>query len=375
MARLELLAIPLYYATMGAEYVHHRRRGERGVHTDGDYELRDTATSLAMGFTSLIVPLVAPKILDPITPGKGKYAKHFVGATIAAAAVTTVADAIVRATDDPPDVENSESPQGPERVQRRRLNRAARRVARYGGVASVSGAVVAASAAWNRVIRIDNMWRRRIIPDLGTGVIAWGTAILGWDLLYYVNHRLWHSTRFMWANHVVHHSSEHYNLSTALRQAVSDPLLLLVPYSGLSLLGVRPELVATSRSINLLYQYWVHTDAIDRVGPFEEFMSTPSHHRVHHASDKRYIDRNHGGILIVFDRLFGTFTREEETPTYGLTKNIDTFNPWRVATHEYADILRDIADSDNWTDRLSFTFRGPGWAYEQHRLRAAPALA
>jgi sterol desaturase/sphingolipid hydroxylase (fatty acid hydroxylase superfamily) len=126
-------------------------------------------------------------------------------------------------------------------------------------------------------------------------------------------------------------------------------------------------MVASSRSINLLYQYWVHTDAIDRLGPVEAVANTPSHHRVHHGVNPRYIDRNHGGILIVWDRLFGTHQREEETVVYGLTKNINTFNPWRVATHEYADMLRDVARSTTWRDRLSFVLRGPGWAYERHR--------
>jgi sterol desaturase/sphingolipid hydroxylase (fatty acid hydroxylase superfamily) len=165
----------------------------------------------------------------------------------------------------------------------------------------------------------------------------------------------------------MHHSSERYNLSTALRQSVTDPFLIGLPYNTLSLLGVRPHMVATSRSLNLLYQYWVHTDAIDKLGPFEEVANTPSHHRAHHGVNGKYIDRNHGGILIVWDRLFGTFQREDETVVYGLTKNINTFNPLRVATHEYRDIFRDVAASDNWRDRLSFVLRGPGWAYQRHR--------
>lgn len=366
MARLELFAIPGYFVSMGAEYAHHRRRAQRGVTTAGDYEWRDTLVSLSMGMGSLVVPLVAPKVLGPITPGKGRYAKVLIGGTIGAAVATTLADAVVRRTGgDELDAEDQVR-----RSQRRRRNRIARRVARYGGVATVSGGVVAATTAWGRLIRSENMWSHRVLPDLGNGIVAWTTALVGWDLLYYLNHRLWHTTRFMWANHVVHHSSEHYNLSTALRQTVSDPFLVPVPYGALSLAGVRPEIVTTSRAINLIYQYWVHTDAIDRLGPFEEVFSTPSHHRVHHASDTRYIDRNHGGILIIFDRLFGTFTREDDTPTYGLTKDISTFNPLRVAAHEYADILRDVAACDNWSDRLSFAFRGPGWAYERHRADA-----
>lgn len=373
MARLEVLSIPVYYATMGAEYLHHRRRAANGVVTDGDYELKDTLTSLTMGGLSLVIPLVSPKLTGPITPGKGRYGRYLVGGTLAAIAATSIADAVVRRTEEPGGTDDTAVPvDSPVRRRRRRI---AKKIARIGGVASIAGGVVAATTTWTNLIRSDRMWSKRIVPDLGNGVAAWTAAIVGWDFLYYVNHRIWHSTRFMWANHVMHHSSERYNLSTALRQAVTDPLLILVPYTGLSLFGVRPELVATSRSINLLYQYWVHTDAIDKLGFFEEFANTPSHHRVHHGSDKRYIDRNHGGILILFDRLLGTFTREDATPTYGLTKNINTFNPLRVATHEYVDILRDVADSDNWTDRLSFTFRGPGWAYDRHRRDATATLA
>jgi len=370
VARLEVLSIPIYYATMGAEYAHHRRRAANGVTTDGDYELKDTLTSLSMGGLSLLIPLVSPRLTRPLTPGKGRYGKYLVGGTIVAVAATTIADAVVRRTNDTATSPASDAEPDARSMARRKWRRIAQKVARVGGVASIAGGVVAATTTWANVIRPERMWAKRIVPDLGTGVVAWTTAIVGWDFLYYLNHRIWHSTRFMWANHVMHHSSERYNLSTALRQAVTDPLLLPVPYTGLSLLGVRPELVATSRSLNLLYQYWVHTDAIDRLGPFEEFANTPSHHRVHHGSDKRHIDRNHGGILIVFDRLLGTFTREDATPTYGLTKNINSFNPLRVATHEYADILRDVAASDNWRDRLSFTFRGPGWAYERHRREA-----
>jgi sterol desaturase/sphingolipid hydroxylase (fatty acid hydroxylase superfamily) len=175
----------------------------------------------------------------------------------------------------------------------------------------------------------------------------------------------------MWAIHVVHHSSERYNLSTALRQPVADVLGVWVPYGLLCRLGVRPGLVEQARGINLVYQYWIHTDSIRSIGVGEEVLNTPSHHRVHHGSNARYIDRNHGSFLILWDRLFGTFQREEETVVYGLTKNIDTFAPPAIATHEYRDIARDIAHSDNWKDRLSFVFRGPGWAYERHRANAA----
>ena len=170
----------------------------------------------------------------------------------------------------------------------------------------------------------------------------------------------------LWAHHVVHHSSERFNLSTALRQPVS-PVVASVPYGLMSWLGVRPALVEHAHGVNLLYQYWIHTDLIRSLGRGEEALNSPSHHRVHHGSNQRYIDRNHGGILIVWDRLFNTFAREDraEPVVYGLTRNIGTFNPLRVATHEYGDIVRDVARSVTWRDRASFVLRGPGWAYRR----------
>jgi sterol desaturase/sphingolipid hydroxylase (fatty acid hydroxylase superfamily) len=162
--------------------------------------------------------------------------------------------------------------------------------------------------------------------------------------------------------HVVHHSSERYNLSTALRQPVADALATSLPYSILCLVGIAPELVETARGINLLYQFWIHTETIGRLGPPEVVLNTPSHHRVHHGSNRRYLDRNHGSIFIVWDRLFGTFEPEGERPVYGLTKNIDSFNVGRIAFHEHADMMRDVARSTSWRERLSSVVRGPGWA-------------
>jgi sterol desaturase/sphingolipid hydroxylase (fatty acid hydroxylase superfamily) len=187
-----------------------------------------------------------------------------------------------------------------------------------------------------------------------------------------------HEVRMGWALHVVHHSSQHYNLSTALRQPVADVLGLNVPYGLLAYAGIRPDLVDQARAWNLLYQYWIHTDTIRRLGKAEEVLNTPSHHRVHHGSNPKYLDRNHGSILITWDRLFGTFQREEEPVVYGLTKNIDTYNPLRIATHEYRDIVVDVARSTSWKDRLSYAFRGPGWAYErreQQVLAEEPLVA
>ena len=229
----------------------------------------------------------------------------------------------------------------------------------------------AITLTWASRLQMSRLWERRMLPDLGSGPGAVAAAILGWDFIYYWNHRFMHTSRYMWAIHVVHHSSERYNLSTALRQPVADALGTFAPYGLLCLLGIRPELVQTARGVNLIYQYWIHTDTIRTLGPFERVFNTASHHRVHHGSNRQYLDRNHGSILITWDKLFGTFEPEQEPVVYGLTKNIESFDPVTVMSHEHVDILRDVARSTTWRERLSFVLRGPGWAYERHAARAA----
>ena len=253
----------------------------------------------------------------------------------------------------------------------------ARKVASIGGVAAVAVGGVAVTTAWAAATTPERLWERRLVRSLGTGPLTLAAAIVGWDFLYYWNHRFMHTSRYMWAVHEVHHSSERYNLSTALRQPVADALGTSIPYGLLCLFGIPPSAVATARGVNLIYQFWIHTEAIDRIGRAESTLNSPSHHRVHHGSNRQYLDRNHGGILIVWDRMFGTFEPEDEPVVYGLTKNIHTFDPARIASHEYVDMARDIASSTGWVERLSYVFRGPGWAM-RHRAPgpvAGPAPA
>jgi sterol desaturase/sphingolipid hydroxylase (fatty acid hydroxylase superfamily) len=206
----------------------------------------------------------------------------------------------------------------------------------------------------------DRLWRFRI-TDLGSGWAGWTVAIVGWDLAYYWQHRAEHEIRLLWACHVNHHSSRHYNLSTAIRQPWT-PWTHLVFYPGLALLGVRPWMILAAEGIDLIYQFWIHTEAIDRMPRWFEFVfNTPSHHRVHHGSNPEYLDRNYGGILIVFDRLFGTFEPEVAPVRYGLTKDIVTFNPLRIATHEYVALARDVRHATTWRRRVAHLLRGPGW--------------
>ena len=365
---LTVLAVPFYFGAMAVEYVWLRRRAERRGPSAGQYERRDTAASLAMGVGSLVAPFVVPRLLRPFRLGHGRNGQVLVALVAGTALATTVADRVVKRSAppgraDPPGEAGGETgtATAPSGAPPRRSERAGR-VAAVGGVATVTLAGLVAAATWSERTSPERLWRhRRVLPDLGRGPGAVALAILGWDFIYYWNHRFMHESRHLWAIHVVHHSSERYNLSTALRQPVADTLGTSVPYGLLCLAGLSPELVATARGVNLLYQFWIHTETIGRIGPPEVVLNSPSHHRVHHGSNPPYLDRNHGSILIVWDRLFGTFEPEGEAVVYGLTKDIKTFNPGRIATHELAAMIHDVAGSEGWIERLSHVLRGPGW--------------
>lgn len=357
-------AIPFYFGSMEAERRYLAKRADEQGPSAADYTRDDALASLAMGVASLVVPLASHLVARHVVPGKGRFGKLLVGTFAGAVVATTVADRLAR--HDEPDDPAPAADDTPEVRRRRGVRRWAKKVAKVGGPLAVGTGTLALTSTLAHRFSPLNMWERGgKRRDRGGGPLPWLLALFGWDFIYYWNHRMMHEVRMGWALHVVHHSSEHYNLSTALRQPVADVLSLSVPYGLLSYAGLRPELVAQARGWNLLYQYWIHTDAIRRIGPGEEVLNTPSHHRVHHGSNPKYLDRNHGSILITWDRLFGTFQREEEPVVYGLTKNIDTYNPLKIATHEYRDIVQDVARSTTWRDRLSYAFRGPGWAYER----------
>lgn len=194
------------------------------------------------------------------------------------------------------------------------------------------------------------------------------TAWWGWvllfvlvDFLWYWYHRFSHRVRIAWAAHQAHHSSEYFNLGTALRQKWNpwiEPLFWL----PLPLLGFAPWTIFVAFAFNLIYQFFTHTEMVGRLPqPVEFVFNTPSHHRVHHASDAEYLDRNYGGILIIWDRMFGTFQAELHTPTYGLTKQVDTYNLLELQYHEYRSIIRDVRAARRWRDKLGHVFGPPGW--------------
>jgi len=200
---------------------------------------------------------------------------------------------------------------------------------------------------------------------------AWQSWVLLFfleDLTYWVFHFSSHNVRILWAAHVTHHSSQRYNLSTALRQTWTGALnFSFIFWLWLPLLGFHPLMVMTMQSISLLYQFWIHTETIGKLGFLEWFMNTPSHHRVHHGSDVKYLDRNHAGILIIWDRLFGTFVEETERPNYGLTRNLNSYNPIKIAFHEWQDIWRDTRRPIPWKARLGYIFGPPGWSHDGSR--------
>jgi sterol desaturase/sphingolipid hydroxylase (fatty acid hydroxylase superfamily) len=191
--------------------------------------------------------------------------------------------------------------------------------------------------------------------------LTWVALFFLDDLAYYWFHRVSHESRFFWASHVVHHSSEHYNLSTALRQTWV-PMTYFPFWLALPLLGFAPWMVLLAQSWSLIYQFWIHTERVGRLPRWAEaVLNTPSHHRVHHGSNEQYLDKNYAGILIVWDRMFGTFEPEGERVRYGLTTNIRTFDPLRVAFGEYGALARDVRAAHGWRTRAQVLLRGPGW--------------
>jgi sterol desaturase/sphingolipid hydroxylase (fatty acid hydroxylase superfamily) len=190
---------------------------------------------------------------------------------------------------------------------------------------------------------------------------AWVLLLLADDLCFYTWHRCSHQIRVMWAAHVIHHSSRHFNLSTALRQDWT-PMFSLPFFIPLAVVGFPPWAIILMQAISLVYQFGLHTEKIGKLPkPIEFVFNTPSHHRVHHGANHGYLDRNYGGVLIIWDRIFGTFREEDDRVVYGLTKNVDSFNPLRVATHEWSDMIADVRSAPNLRTRLGHVFRGPGW--------------
>jgi sterol desaturase/sphingolipid hydroxylase (fatty acid hydroxylase superfamily) len=226
----------------------------------------------------------------------------------------------------------------------------------------LSGGAVFALATW--------VYRFHLLP-IGYAWWAWGVCFVLDDLAYYVFHRSAHRVRWFWASHVIHHSSQHYNLSTALRQTwtgfVSAAFIFRLP---LFLIGFPPAMVFFVAGINLIYQFWIHTEVVGRLPrPIEAVMNTPSHHRVHHATNARYLDRNYAGVFIVWDRLFGTFEaeRDDDRPRYGLVHDLGSFSLLWAAFHEWIGIGRDVWRAPGLRAKLGYMWAPPGWSHDASR--------
>ncbi|MBT8136009.1 MAG: sterol desaturase family protein [Gammaproteobacteria bacterium] len=205
------------------------------------------------------------------------------------------------------------------------------------------------------------VYQYRLFDIPASAAWAWLLLLFAEDLCYYLFHRFHHESRIGWAAHVNHHSSRHFNLAVALRQSWTTPFTGMVFWLPLPLLGFHPLMVLTQQAISLLYQFWIHTQTIGRLGPLEWVLNTPSHHRVHHGTNPEYIDRNYGGILIIWDRLFGTFAAENAPVKYGIIHQLDTFNPLRIAFHEWRALFGDLRRATGIRQAAGFLLRHPGW--------------
>lgn len=199
------------------------------------------------------------------------------------------------------------------------------------------------------------------VPGIPENPWTFALCFVAGDFFYYWSHRLSHQVNLFWTGHVVHHQSEDYNLGVALRQGALQKVLMFWVYLPMAIVGFSPQAFVFVMAFNLLYQFWIHTEAVRNMGVFEWVLNTPSHHRVHHGRNPKYIDRNHAGVFIIWDRLFGTFQAEEEAPVYGITRPTETYNPVWAHVQPYARLMRDVRAIPAWKDRVRFLFKPPGW--------------
>lgn len=189
---------------------------------------------------------------------------------------------------------------------------------------------------------------------------AWILVVFLDDFAYYWFHRVSHESRLFWNFHVVHHSSHHYNLSVAVRQSWFGGIIGWIFYAPLVLLGFSPTMVVAAHGINLIYQFWIHTKFIKSLGVLEQVLNTPAHHRVHHGVNEPYLDKNYAGMLIIWDRMFGTFVPETEEPRYGIIKPVQSYNPLWLNLHAWAEMVEAMRTRSTIFEKLRCIWGGPG---------------
>jgi len=214
------------------------------------------------------------------------------------------------------------------------------------------------------------VWKNWRVFDMGAANIwdwrgfpwwVWVSCFIAKDFMYYWAHRMSHEMNLGWATHIVHHQSEEFNLSVALRQGVFQGFFFWIFFIPLAFVGFPPTVYLVCSQFNTIYQFWIHTRTIGKLGFLEWFLNTPSHHRVHHGRDPKYIDRNHGGVLIIWDRLFGTFQEEEEEPNYGLVSPLRSWNPIWGQVHYFVKLAKLSYAAPYWTDKIRVWFAAPAW--------------
>ena len=235
------------------------------------------------------------------------------------------------------------------------------------GIGSLIIGVGVKTIAFGLMIFVHQFANAEMVEFLSpTNWWSWVILLFADDFCMYWHHRLSHDIRLLWAAHINHHSSMNYNLAVALRQSWTEILYKYTFWMWLPLIGFNPVMIFIMIGINLIYQFWVHTRTIKKLGPLEWVFNTPSHHRVHHANNVRYLDRNMGGIFIIWDRMFGTFQEEEDDDpvVYGLTTDIHTYNLFEIAFHEFASIWRDVKRAPDLSSKLKYMFNPPGWSHD-----------
>lgn len=209
--------------------------------------------------------------------------------------------------------------------------------------------------------RLIDMGGDSLYAVTGFSVWVWVSCFLFKDLMYYWAHRMSHQMNIGWAAHIVHHQSEEYNLAVALRQSAFQSLFFWIFYLPLALIGFPPGVYFVCSQLNTIYQFWIHTRTIGKLGPLEWVLNTPSHHRVHHGRDPKYIDKNHAGTFIIWDRLFGTFQVEEEEPTYGIVTPLKSWNPVWGQVHYFVKLVRTSLAAPRWPDKFLLWLKEPAW--------------
>lgn len=209
--------------------------------------------------------------------------------------------------------------------------------------------------------------------------VPWSIPVTWWSILlvlliadfaYYWEHRIAHEVRLLWTQHAVHHSSRDYNIATAIRFGPLEGVWAIIVHLPMVFMGFAPEMVFFGSIAVLAYQTWLHTELIGKLGALEAFLNTPSHHRVHHGADDKYLDKNYAGILIIWDRMFGTFQVEEETPRYGLKRDFDSRNPIRVWFSELPGLWQDLCAARSIHEVWMTLFGPPGWSPQERRRRS-----